>query len=344
MKKIAFSCLTLGLIAALSAFGAGRGAKNKGGATSPTTFSGEAIALDVFVAGVVDTEFAHAGPLPPEGGADEATLLEAHVPGVADAAVLHASTVAQQDVARSEASVADAGLVVAGNTITATLLRSQAEARCVNGAAQLSGSSEVVGLTINGQAVNVSGQPNQTITLNGLRIVINEQTATASGNFGAITVTALHVTLTGLSGETLADVAVSTSHADIACGQTGPCHGDFVTGGGWITGTPSGAKGTFGIAGGIKQNGLWGHLTYIDHGSGLKVKGTGVTGYEPVDAVTRRITGTCEVNGVGGHTYEAIVSDRGEPGRNDMLSLRLSTGYAAGGNLNGGNIQLHVCK
>lgn len=343
MKKLVCLILAIGLIAALSALGAGRGT-DKGGSSTATTFSGEAVALDVFVAGVADQQFAHAGPLPPEGGAAGATLIEAHVPGVADATALHAATVAQQDAARSEASLANAGLMVAGNTVTATLLRSQAEARCVNGAPQLSGSSEVVGLTINGQPVAVSGQPNQSITVNGLRIVINEQSSTASGNYGEITVTALRVTLTGLSGETLVDMAVSTSHADIACGQIGPCLGDFVTGGGWITSTPTGAKATFGIAGGIKQNGLWGHLSYIDHGSGIKVKGVGVTGYEPVDAVTRRITGTCEVNGVTGHGYEAIVSDRGEPGRNDMLSLRLSTGYSSGGNLRGGNIQLHVCR
>ena len=99
----------------------------------------------------------------------------------------------------------------------------------------------------------------------------------------------------------------------------------------------------FGVAGGIKSGAFWGHLSYLDHGGdGPKVKGTGVTGYQKVDATTRRISGTAEVNGREGFTYEAVVSDRGEPGRNDGFALRLSNGYQAAGSLRGGNIQLHV--
>jgi hypothetical protein len=118
-----------------------------------------------------------------------------------------------------------------------------------------------------------------------------------------------------------------------------------VTGGGWITGTPSGAKGNFGVAGGIKNGALWGHLTYIDHGlGGPKVKGTGVTAYVVVDSVTRHIEGTAEIDGRTG-SYQVDVADNGEPGRNDTFSLSLSNGYHAFGSLVGGNIQLHKpCK
>jgi len=36
------------------------------------------------------------------------------------------------------------------------------------------------------------------------------------------------------------------------------------------------------------------------------------------------------------------IADNGEPGRDtDTFTLTLSTGYSAGGVLNGGNIQLH---
>jgi len=118
--------------------------------------------------------------------------------------------------------------------------------------------------------------------------------------------------------------------------------GDFVTGGGWITGTPSGAKGTFGVAGGIKNGGFWGHLTYHDHGAGgPSVKGTGVTGYTVVSTTARRITGNCEINGQGSFSYTVVVADNGEPGRNDTFDLSLSNGYHASGTLTGGNIQLH---
>ncbi len=127
-----------------------------------------------------------------------------------------------------------------------------------------------------------------------------------------------------------------------------PCKksfGDRVTGGGWIFG-PSGAKANFAVAGGIMNGKFWGHLTYDAHGlkgkwNDLDVKGTGVTAYAVVDAVTRHIEGTARINGHSGFTYKVDVSDNGEPGRNDTFSLWLSNGYTASGKVMGGNIQLH---
>lgn len=169
----------------------------------------------------------------------------------------------------------------------------------------------------------------------------------ADGNFGDITVNALHVTVFNPLGGTLAEVVISSAHADILCAGPPPPGGDFVTGGGWITG-PFGAKANFGVAGGLKPNGaLWGHLAYLDHGNGLKVKGTAVTAYVIVTdshggpTNTRHIEGTCQINGAAG-TYAVDVTDNGEPGRNDELSIRLSSGYSAAGSLEGGNIQLHT--
>jgi hypothetical protein len=121
-----------------------------------------------------------------------------------------------------------------------------------------------------------------------------------------------------------------------------------VTGGGWIT-TSSGAKGTFGVSGGIRQGGFWGHLTYVDHGTGLKVQSTAVTGFQvdPTNANAYTITYDVTINGVAGTATVSVV-DNGEPGRNDLFSLRLSTGYTASGDLGGscpggGNIQAHKC-
>jgi len=76
-------------------------------------------------------------------------------------------------------------------------------------------------------------------------------------------------------------------------------------------------------------------------GSGMKVKGTGVTAYVVIDATTRHIEGTAEINGQSGFTYQVDVADNGEPGRNDTFAIKLSNGYSASGNLDGGNIQLH---
>src|SRR5258708_5913035 len=126
-------------------------------------------------------------------------------------------------------------------------------------------------------------------------------------------------------------------------GSAPPC--DVVTGGGWITGTPSGAKGNFGVAGGIKDGAFWGHLNYIDHGNGMHVKDTAVTGYaaDPNNANCRYIEYNVTIDGTPG-TARVHVCDNGEPGRNDVFEISLSNGYFAGGTLGGGNIQLHKCE
>jgi len=304
--------------------------------TTSTTYSGQATVVRATVLGIT-TVISDTGPLPSSGGAQEASPLEANVPGLLNAEVLHASTIGQGNQSGAEASVENLHLTVGGNTIGAGFLMARATAACEPGGPTVSGSSEIVALVINEQAIVVTGQPNQTINLPNGHVVINEQTSSRHGNTGDITVNALHVVVDGM-----ADVVIAYAHADITCGKPVCSVGqDFVTGGGWIT--PSGAKDTFGVAGGIKNGALWGHLTYIDHGSGLKVKGTGVTAYVGVDDTMRRIDGTAEINGQSG-TYKVYVADKGEPGRNDTFDLWLSNGYTASGYLGGGNIQLHQPK
>jgi hypothetical protein len=310
-------------------------------ASQATSYSGRATVVNASVLGLT-VVLADAGALPPEGGAKEASLLDASVPGLLTAEVLHASTIGEGNASQSEASVANVVLTVGGNTISADFLEARATAECTGGGATASGSADVATLSVNGQTIAVSGQPNQTVLLPNGKVIINEQT---SGGSGDITVNALHIIVTGI-----ADVIVSSAHADITC-QPAPsppssppgCPGaDFVTGGGWITGTPSGARANFGVGGGIKQGQPWGHLTYIDHGNGLQVKGTGVTAYGVIEGTTtRHIEGTAQINGEDG-TYAVDVADNGEPGRNDSFKIVLSNGYSASGNLAGGNIQLHT--
>jgi len=259
-----------------------------------TTYSGQASVVRATVLGLPPVVLSDTGPLPESGGARQASLLEASVPGLLTAEALHASTVGQGNHSRSEASVANLTLTVGGNTLAADFLMARAEAVCRPGGCFVGGSSEIVALDINGQRVVITGQPNQTITLPNGKVVINEQKSSQSNGTCAITVNALHVVVDGI-----ADVIISSTHADINCRQPVCPGGDFVTGGGWITGTPSGAKGNFGVAGGIKNGAFWGHLVYIDHGSGMKVRGTGVTTYAVVDDTTRHIEGTAEINGQG---------------------------------------------
>jgi len=331
MKQKGSCVLTVSLLLSLLSWPAQRASANN------TTFSGEATVVQATVLGLPPIVLSDTGALDSTGGAREASLLDANVPGLLTAEVLHASTVGQGQRSSSEASVANVTLTVGGSTISAGLLRARATAECHNGTASVSGSSEIVDLVVNGQAVVVSGQPNQTISLPVGRVIINEQQSSVSGNTGDITVNALHVVVDGV-----ADVIISSAHADITCGGPVCPGGDFVTGGGWITGTPSGERGTFGVAGGIKNGGLWGHLTYIDHGTNMKVKGTGVTAYTVTGPTTRHIEGTCEGMEC---RYTVDVADNGEPGRKDTFAISLSNGYTASGLLVGGNIQLHTpCK
>jgi hypothetical protein len=115
---------------------------------------------------------------------------------------------------------------------------------------------------------------------------------------------------------------------------------DKVTAGGFITGTPSAARGNFGLN--VRDTAApSGHLNYVDHGIGIHVSSTAITTYTIVNATTRTFTGTCTIDGVAGFTFTCTVVDVGEPGTSDTFSLSLSSGYAASGTLVGGNVQVH---
>src|SRR2546426_5280260 len=90
----------------------------------------------------------------------------------------------------------------------------------------------------------------------------------------------------------------------LASGSASAWECDFLTGGGFII-RNSGAKANFGVGGGCKDGSpTWGHLEYIDHGTGLNVHWTAITAYIEVDSDTsrgkpigaRRICGTARTN------------------------------------------------
>jgi hypothetical protein len=161
-----------------------------------------------------------------------------------------------------------------------------------------------------------------------------------------------------INGRLLAQTAVTLDQNTVTVsgtsgGGTNPpvyCR-DFVTGGGWINGNSDNSghkndKATFGVSGGIKNGNFWGQLSYNDHGkNGVNVKSTSVTDYIVIDAVTRRIDGLAKVNGHGSYAYSVVVTDNGEPGRDDHFILNVNIDgvrYHAEGDLIGGNIQLHM--
>jgi len=317
-------------------------------AASATTFSGQATVVNASILGMPAITVVDTGPVDAGGGSLHASLFK-YPDGLPDATggaltaeVLHASVVAQGDRSRAEASVAELQLTAASQTIRASFLAARATATCNGSTATISASSEVADLTIDGQTITVAGDVNETIPLPGGKIVINEQVGSASVGDGNVTVNALHVTVTDPVTNKVTDIVIASAHADIHCAQPAAgCGGskDFVTGGGWITDTPSGARANFAVAG---ADGGWGHLLYSDHGAGgPRVKGTAVLTYTSTGPTSRHIHGTADIDGKAG-LYDVDVADNGEPGHDrDTFALLLSTGYTSGGKLKGGNIQLH---
>ena len=80
-----------------------------------------------------------------------------------------------------------------------------ARASAVLGAAG-AGAVNIDGLSVNGLPIPVTGLPNQTVTIPGGRVVINEQQSSPTG----IIVNALHVIVVGV-----ADVVIASAKAGI---------------------------------------------------------------------------------------------------------------------------------
>src|SRR6266704_848399 len=55
-----------------------------------------------------------------------------------------------------------------------------------------------------------------------------------------------------------------------------PC--DFTTGGGFVL-TDAGNHANFGLVGGCKHGGFFGHVNFVDHNNGLHVSSDSITGY-----------------------------------------------------------------
>jgi hypothetical protein len=108
-----------------------------------------------------------------------------------------------------------------------------------------------------------------------------------------------------------------------------------------LRGTAAGGRANFGFnaqyeAGQVAPTG---HLTFIDHGSGKTVKSTSIDSFT-VTGNRASFTGRATVNGVPGVGFFVEVEDLGEPGRADTFRIVLHDGYAAGGVLLKGNIQV----
>lgn len=328
----------MGALALIAGLAPTRGATAVPAPGASTTFNGRAKVVSGTVAGI-PVVVCDSGELPSGGGAKEETLLKVKVTGLVEAKTAHAATVGQGDRTRTEAGIAKVDVGLFGNEIGVEFMMTRAEAVCVDGKVEVSGNAEFSCVSINGDPFDLSGEPNETFKLPNGKVIFNEQTTKVDGAKGEITVVGMRVIITGL-----ADVAFSVATAGVTCGVCDCDGGDFITGGGWFFGTPTGSEATFALAGGVKESGaLWGHFTYVDNASKkTEVQATSITRYEVVSGIKRAIEGNCKINGVSGFTFRVEAKDVSDCGCDDWLKVDLSNGYLAKGNLAGGQIELHV--
>ncbi len=90
------------------------------------------------------------------------------------------------------------------------------------------------------------------------------------------------------------------------------------------------------VNGGVAPSG---QLTFIDHATGKKVQSTSIDSFNVV-GTKATFTGRATVNGVPGIKFVVEVEDLGEPGIADTFRIVLADGFAAGGVLLRGNIQV----
>jgi len=348
----------------------------KAAAAQCSTYGGRATVVQANVLNIAPVVLSDTGNINSTGGVNDASLLNASVPGLLTAEVFSATAGGEGSFSQSVASMANLNLTVAGNTIGADFVMAHANASCGSGGLTDSGSAEIDGLVVNGQSIAVTGSPNQMVSLPGLLggyIVLNEQSSSVDGS---ITVNAIHVMVPVVADAVISSAYAAVSGQLIGIGSSGgpvlfvglllqlPFAGtggggggtctDFFTGGGWITGTPSGDKGNFGVSGGVNPGGhAMGHLEYVDHGTGMNVHGTNTPICTATSATSREITGTANVSFPSGGkcttgSYIVDVSDDDSSGT-DTFAISVSgcgPAYTAGEpagstNLGGGDIEIH---
>jgi len=171
-----------------------------GGGGTTQTVTGIASAVQATTGLGTITTLASTGTLSGLTDARQASQLMGSVPALLSAGTLHATAIGLSDRVASQASLGSLVLGIGSTSISADAVLAQAEAA----AGSATGSSVLGNLTLDGVPIDVSGAPNQTISLPGGRLVINEQTATAGG----IVVNALHLVVDGI-----ADVVLGSATA-----------------------------------------------------------------------------------------------------------------------------------
>ena len=105
-----------------------------------------------------------------------------------------------------------------------------------------------------------------------------------------------------------------------------------------LRGTSAGGRASFGFNAEYAAGLPTGHLTFIDHGAGKKLKSTSIETFTVV-GTSATFSGKAIVNGVGNVPFTVKVDDLGEPGTADTLTITFQD-YVASGVLLKGNIQV----
>jgi len=177
-------------------------------ANAATAYSGQAKPLSVSAFGA-SVSIGDTGPLPSSGGSLSASLLNLNVLGLATVGLLQGTTSGSGDQSTSSASLVSVSVPIIG--LSADLVKSTSTASCSGTTPSVSGSSELVNVTLLGLPISAP-MPNVSIVLpGGISVILNQQTSTVSGNQGSITVNAIHVTGPGI------DIVVSSAESDITC-------------------------------------------------------------------------------------------------------------------------------
>lgn len=177
-------------------------------AQAATSYSGQARPLSVsaFGAGV---SIGDTGALPSSGGSQSASLTNLNVLGLATIGLLQGTTSGSGSQSTSQASLVSVSASIIG--LSADVIKSQSTAQCNGTTPSVSGSSQLVNVTLLGLPVSAP-MPNVRLVLpGGISVILNEQTSTVSGSQGSITVNAIHVTGPGT------DLVVASAESDITC-------------------------------------------------------------------------------------------------------------------------------
>jgi hypothetical protein len=178
------------------------------GASAATAYSGQARPLSVTAFGA-SVSVGDTGPLPTSGGSQSAALLNLNVLGFVTVGLLQGSTSGSGDQSTSQASLVTVSVPIVG--LTADVVKSTSTATCSGTTPSVSGSSELVNVTLLGLPISAP-MPNVAIVLpGGISVILNEQTSTVNGNQGSMTVNAIHVTGPGI------DIVIASAESDITC-------------------------------------------------------------------------------------------------------------------------------